>query len=85
MMTPINVSRPNRTGNPHLNQEQALCFHTILGRSQRLNDCAAPREPIPCASPHLPRSGRSGRKSTVRKPSPAMTAPTVKALASPAR
>jgi phenylpyruvate tautomerase PptA (4-oxalocrotonate tautomerase family) len=32
-----------------------------------------------------PRSGRSGRKSTVRKPSPAMTAPTVKALASPAR
>src|SRR6202034_1490450 len=32
-----------------------------------------------------PRSGRSGRKSTARKASPAITAPTVKALASPAR
>jgi hypothetical protein len=31
------------------------------------------------------RSGRSGRKSTARKPCPAITAPTVKALASPAR
>ena len=35
--------------------------------------------------PVAPRSGRSGRKSTARKPSPAITAPTVKAADSPAR
>ena len=47
----------------------AVSFHTALGARY----AAAPR------------SGRSGKKSTVRKPSPAITAPTVKAPDSPAR
>jgi pimeloyl-ACP methyl ester carboxylesterase len=83
-MTPINVNKRNRIGNPYFNQN-AGSFLMIVDRSQKAKTSRPSSAETADPFRHLPRSGRSGRKSTVRKPSPAMTAPTVKALASPAR